>query len=190
MKYLWLFLCFPFTLFAETAVYFTPSLDCENQVIRLLDSAQNKIQIAVYSINNTQITQALLRAHERGIPIQILTDRTQASGKKASAPLLKKEGIDIKVHSKHRIEHNKFMVVDENTVITGSYNWTNPASLKNSENCLLVWNDADTVAKYVNRFEYLWLINSDKKSDDWFSRRGITSDEPEDNPEDVPEDIE
>lgn len=184
MKFLWLFFI-SFSLFADTAVYFTPSLDCENQVIRLIESAQKKIQIAVYSINNTQITQALIAAHERGIPIQILTDRTQASGKKASAPLLKKAGIDIKVHSKHRIEHNKFMVIDESSVITGSYNWTNPASLKNSENCLLVWHDDETVTKYVNRFDYLWLINSDKKSEEWFARRGITVPQIEDDFEEI-----
>lgn len=171
MKFFLFFLCIPLVAFADTAAYFTPSLDCENQIIHLLNLAEKKIQIAVYSINNDHITQALLDAHKRGIPIQILTDRTQAGQQKASAPLLKKAGIDIKVHSKHRIEHNKFMVVDEEAMITGSYNWTNPASLKNSENCMVVWNDPDTVARYVRRFDYLWSVNSQQKSDAWFDRK-------------------
>ena len=41
-------------------------------------------------------------------------------------------GLDIKVNSKYKIEHNKFAVFDYSAVITGSFNWTNAASLKNN----------------------------------------------------------
>ncbi len=173
MKYLF-FVCiifFSLQINAETAVYFTPSLDCENQIIRLLNNAKKCIDISVYSINNNNIVAVLKQTYERGIPIRILTDRTQAAGRGAKSIDLYESGLDIRVHSKHRIEHNKFMVADNETIITGSYNWTNPASLKNSENCLVVWNDPDTVMKYKKRFEYLWDVNSAEKSDAWFARK-------------------
>lgn len=40
-------------------------------------------------------------------------------------------------------------------VVTGSYNWTNAATYKNSENCLF-FKPADQ--KYAARFEYLWRL--------------------------------
>lgn len=173
MKYL-VFVCitlFSLRINAETAVYFTPSLDCENQIIQLLNNSKQSIDISVYSINNNNIVAALKQAYTRGVPIRILTDRVQAAGRGAKSIELYESGLNIRVHSKHRIEHNKFMVADNETVITGSYNWTNPASLKNSENCLVVWNDPDTVLKYKKRFEYLWDVNTAKKSEAWFERK-------------------
>lgn len=173
MKYLFFLsiTLFSIQISAETAVYFTPSLDCENQIIRLLNNSKKSIDISVYSINNNNIVAALKEAHARGVPIRILTDRVQAAGRSAKSIELYESGLNIRVHSKHRIEHNKFMVSDNEAVITGSYNWTNPASLKNSENCLVVWNDDDTVLKYKKRFEYLWDVNSAEKSDAWFARK-------------------
>lgn len=173
MKYLF-FICitlFSLQIRAETAVYFTPSNDCEDQIIRLLNDAKKSIDISVYSINNYNIVEKLKEVQKKGIPIRILTDRTQAAGRGSKSFELYENDFNIRVHSQHRIEHNKFMVADSEAIITGSYNWTNPASLKNSENCLVVWNDPDTVLKYKKRFEYLWEINTQEKSNEWFKRK-------------------
>lgn len=173
-KFIFLTLClFAFPVMAETAAYFSPSLACENNIIKLLNNAKKRIDIVVYSINNWNIYTALQETQKRGIPIRILTDRTQAGGRGAKAPALHAEGFNIRVHSKNKIEHNKFMVVDGETLITGSYNWTNPASLKNSENCLLIWNDPKTISAYQKRFEYLWEINTAEKSEQWFQMKAL-----------------
>lgn len=158
---------------SKTAAYFSPGLECENHVIQLIDEAQKSIDIAIYSLTNKNIAAALERAFERKIAVRILTDKQQAGNKYASALDLYQKGISIRVHSKHRIEHNKFMVVDGNKMITGSYNWTESATWKNSENCLLIWEDDETVDKYQKRFEYLWEMNTQEKSDRWFKNKLI-----------------
>lgn len=164
---------FALVLRAETAVYFTPSNACEDNIIQLLNNAEQQIDIVVYSITNKNITDAIKNAHKRGIKVRILTDKTQASNKSAKASELYNAGLNIKVHSKHRIEHNKFVVVDGKAVMTGSYNWTSSATLKNSENCLKIWNDDKTVSDYQKRFEYLWEVNSKEKSDMWFELKAL-----------------
>ena len=123
------------------------------------------------SINNTNIVNALKKAHNRGIAMRILTDRTQASGKSSKVQELRNAGINIRVHSKHKIEHNKFAVYDGNKASTGSYNWTNPASDKNSENCVFFSNDEGVVQSYKDRFEYLWKVNTKEASDEWFKKQ-------------------
>ena len=151
---------FSLSLHAETAVYFTPSNACENNIIYLLNNAKQQIDIAVYSITNDNLASAIKDAHKRGIKIRILTDKTQAENTSSKTVHLRNAGLNIKVHSKHRIEHNKFVVIDNQVVMTGSYNWTTSATLKNSENCLKIWNDDTTVLEYQKRFEYLWTVNS------------------------------
>lgn len=157
--------------FAKTEVLFTPSLQCENKIEQLIDKSKYSVDIVVYSINNTKLVEAIERAYQRGIKVRILTDRLQAAGKSSLVTHLYQQGINIRVHSVHKIEHNKFAIYDGNKVSTGSYNWTNPATHKNSENCLFIINNKQTIQDYQNRFNYLWQINKKSESDKWFAKR-------------------
>lgn len=117
------------------------------------DNKAKKIDIAVYSINNDNIVEAVLKAHENGTKIHIVTDRTQAKGKWSKVNNIKDSGIPLRINRKHKIEHNKFAVFDNEVVVTGSYNWTNPATSKDSENCIFI---TDPKGKFTERFQYLW----------------------------------
>lgn len=160
---------------ADVFVFFSPSKDCENNIIRELANASKKVDAAVYAINNTNIVNELKKAHDRGVKIRILTDRLQASNRASKVRELKKYGINVRVHSKYKIEHNKFAVFDEKTAVSGSYNWTNPASEKNSENCSFYTADEDVVEIYQKRFRQLWKANTKKKSDEWFEKKRANS---------------
>lgn len=160
---------------AKVDIKFTPSNDCEDSIIHYINDSKNTIDIAVYSINNDRIVTALKQAHNRGVKLRILTDKLQASAKSSKAIDLYKYGINIKVNSKHKIEHNKFAIYDTKVASTGSFNWTNSATNKNSENCLFLIQDEISVGKYRERFEKLWALNSQQKSDNWFSLRNKQS---------------
>ena len=144
----------PLNLNSKIEIYFTPSLDCENNIIKRINNAQ-KIDIAVYSINNHNIYNALVNAKERGVQIRIISDKLQAKGKSSLIDELQDEGFDVRLNKKTKIEHNKFAIFDDKGVVTGSYNWTNPASKSNSENC--VFFDQPN-KEFSNRFKYLWNL--------------------------------
>lgn len=135
-------------------VYFTPSLDCENNIIKRINNA-NKIDIAVYSINNANIFNALLNAKDCGANIHIVTDKLQAKGKYSLVYDLIDAGFNIRLNKKTKIEHNKFAVFDDKSIVTGSYNWTNAASNYNSENCVFF---EQSNKEFSNRFNYLWNL--------------------------------
>ena len=139
---------------ATVKVFFTPSTDCEKNVIAAINSAQ-KIDIAVYSITNPGITDAIIAAHNRGATIRIVTDKQMAKGKGSSVEKIRSAGIPVLTNKKHKIEHNKFAVFDDVHIVSGSYNWTTNASKYNSENC--VFFDQQN-KEYSHRFEYLWNI--------------------------------
>ena len=82
-------------------------------------------------------------------------------------------GLNIRVHTKNKIEHNKFAVFDGKSASTGSFNWTNSATSKNSENCLFLINEPDYAKIYQQRFEELWKMNTETKSEQWFEKRRI-----------------
>ena len=136
--------------------------------MKFIETSEHSIDVAVYSINNDAIVKALKKAHKRGVKIRILTDKLQAAGKSSKVKELYLSGINIRINSQHKIEHNKFAIYDNKIASTGSYNWTNPASDKNSENCLFLIHNKKAIKEYQVRFEYLWKINTKKKSDRWF----------------------
>lgn len=154
----------------EISIFFTPSSECEKNIVELINKSETTIDAAVYAINNDEIVKALKKANSRGVKIRILTDRLQASNRSSKVRELHDCGINIRVHSKYKIEHNKFAVFDKKTASSGSYNWTNPASSKNSENCIFFNRNKEAAQEYLDRFEYLWKINTQEKSDEWFER--------------------
>ena len=157
--------------YAGMSAFFTPSRKCENSIVQRINKTKKSVDAAVYAINNKDIVEALKKAHDRGVKIRILTDKLQAGNRNSKVRELYDYGIKIRVNSKHKIEHNKFAVFDFNNVVTGSYNWTEPASDKNSENCLFFNQNKKTVREYHDRFNYLWQMNSKKKSDAWFNKK-------------------
>lgn len=142
-----------------TEVYFSPSADCENRIVKAIKESKKEIKIAVYSLNNHKIADAMREAKKRGVSLQILTDSIQASQKSSLALRLLNEGFDLKLHSKYKIEHNKFAVFDNALVSTGSFNWTGAAARSNSENCVFL-SESDVVKKFSDRFKFLWQTNS------------------------------
>ncbi len=165
-KSFWIILCI-FSLQASYSaeVFFTPSTQCEDHIIDEIGSAQKSVDVAVYSINNDKIVTALIASHKNGIRIRILTDNIQAAGPSSKIIDLINAGLDLKVHSVHKIMHNKFAIFDEKKAVNGSFNWTNPASSQNNENCVFFSNqEANVIANYHNEFEKLWEQNSKDKS--------------------------
>ena len=138
----------------DIKIFFTPGVECEDNIIEKMNKS-NKIDIAVYSITNPDITNAIIAAYNRGANIRVITDKTQSKGKKSLVGTIKKAGIPVLTNKKHKIEHNKFAVFDDVGVVSGSYNWTTNASMYNSENCLF-FNQPNK--EYSNRFEQLWNI--------------------------------
>lgn len=138
----------------DIEIFFTPGPDCENNIIKRINES-GKIDIAVYSITNQKITNAIIGAYKNGANIQIITDKTQAKGKKSLVADIKKLGIPVSTNKKYKIEHNKFAVFDDDIVVSGSYNWTTSASMNNSENCLFFKQPNQ---EYSQRFQYLWGV--------------------------------
>lgn len=150
-------------LLTAPEVHFSPKGGCARAVVELIGSAKTKLDVAVYSINNVAIIQALTAAKARGVTIRILTDSTQAAGNADITLAMVKEGFDIRLHSVGRIMHNKFVLSDER-LETGSFNWTEPAESSNEENCILL-DDPATMAAYATRFtDHLWVVNTQAKS--------------------------
>ena len=63
---------------------------------------------------------------------------------------------NVHIDTKHAIFHDKVMIIDSNTVITGSFNFTKAAETKNAENLLILRNNPKLASIYTREFVYNW----------------------------------
>ena len=142
--------------FAKTEVYFSLYVDPESVIIEHINNAEESINIAMYSLTDSGIAQAIVRANERGVVVKIYLDSKEVNAEHSKSRFFVKEGIEnIRLSSNRYLMHNKFAIIDNKIVITGSYNWTASAGKRNDEN-LLVLKEEEIVKKYQDYFYYLW----------------------------------
>jgi phosphatidylserine/phosphatidylglycerophosphate/cardiolipin synthase-like enzyme len=84
--------------------------------------------------------------------VEVILDKSQRKDEYSSATFLFNAGIPTKIDAKHAIAHNKVMVIDVETVITGSFNFTKSAEENNAEN-LLVIRDKKLAERYIKNWQ-------------------------------------
>ena len=119
-------------------VYFSPKGGCTEAIIKELDQAKTDILVQAYSFTSAPIAKALLNAHKRGVKVEAILDKSQRQEKYTSATFLINSGIPTYIDDRHAIAHNKIMIIDRETVITGSFNFSKAAEEKNAENVLVI----------------------------------------------------
>ena len=137
-------------------VYFSPNGGCQETVIKEISQAQQTIDIAMYNLTTREISQELIKAKEKGVQIRVFLDQGEGNGKYSKGRYLMDKGIDVRFYIGTGLMHNKFAVIDNRILITGSFNWTASAERENQENLLII-TDENVVKQYEQRFEMLWV---------------------------------
>jgi phosphatidylserine/phosphatidylglycerophosphate/cardiolipin synthase-like enzyme len=97
----------------------------------------------------------LLAAHNRGIDVRVVVDKSNATAQYTAATFLANQGLLLRVDYRYAIMHDKFIVVNGATLETGSFNFTSAAEHHNAEN-VLVLHDPAVAQRYGEEWERLW----------------------------------
>jgi phosphatidylserine/phosphatidylglycerophosphate/cardiolipin synthase-like enzyme len=119
---------------------FTPARSCTPLIINAINNAQKRVYVQAYSFTSAPIAQALKQAYRRGVDVQVIVDKSQLKQKHSQAKILAEAQVPLYVDNKVAIAHNKVILIDETTVITGSFNFTNAAEKRNAENFVMIEN--------------------------------------------------
>ncbi len=133
-------------------VYFSPKGGCTEAVVKEIDAAKTEILVQAYSFTSAPIAKALVESRKRGVKVQVILDKSQRGEKYSSADFVQHAGIPTFIDAKHAIAHNKVMVIDAKTVLTGSFNFTKAAEENNAENLLAI-RSPELAAKYADNWK-------------------------------------
>ncbi len=132
--------------------YFSPNGNCTKTIINEIKSAKETIFVQAYYFTSEPIAQALIDAYKRGIKVEVILDESQRKRKDSKAGIVAQAGISTLIDSKHAIAHNKIIIIDSKTLITGSFNFTKNAEEKNTENLLIIKDQPELVRKYTDNY--------------------------------------
>ncbi len=138
-------------------VYFTPWDDAETAIIDAVNKAQQRIYIQAYTWTSKPITDAVIKAKNRGVKVFMLTDKDQMQDSTTTqVPALAKAGVRVSLEVKYQNAHNKIILIDPQqltgSIVTGSYNFTYSAQHRNAENVLIIRNP-QLAQTYLNNWK-------------------------------------
>jgi phosphatidylserine/phosphatidylglycerophosphate/cardiolipin synthase-like enzyme len=130
---------------------FCPEDQCKDNVIRTLNSAEESIYFMIFSFTDADVANVLAAKKDLGLDVKGIVEAKRVTMQYEQYNNLIEKGVFvIKDDNKYTL-HHKVFIVDNQTVITGSYNPTNAANEKNDENILII-NDRDIAKLYLEEF--------------------------------------
>jgi phosphatidylserine/phosphatidylglycerophosphate/cardiolipin synthase-like enzyme len=137
------------------AIYFTPPVGAQQGLIKQIDQAKKSIRVMAYGFTQPELAQALVKAKKRGVQVELIQDDKSANNNREALEPLFLAGIEIRSDGEHAIFHNKVMLIDDDIVITGSYNFTKSAEKRNAEN-IVIFRSAYAAKRYAENWATHW----------------------------------
>ncbi len=146
----------------EVETYFSPEDKPQEVILEELEKAEKNIYFAAFSFTDDEIGDLMIEKHKEGIEISGIFEKRQIS-RYSEYKKMEGEGMDVYLDANKYIMHHKFIIIDEEVVITGSYNFTTSAKSRNDENLLIIHDPK--IAKIYYK-EFLRLRESAKSAED------------------------
>ena len=131
------------------------------EIINLIETAQTDIKICVAWFTDFDIYSKIVAKQKQGVNVDVVI---------ANHIFNKKSRVDFKEFLKHngkvsyignindgsqdKFMHNKFCIIDNSAIVTGSYNWSFKAR-SNDENVLIIKNEQELVNQFIDKFNDL-----------------------------------
>ena len=129
----------------------------QNEIQKELFNAKSSIRIAVAWFTNELLFQPLLMKSQLGIHVELISNFDEinmSSSNKIAFKQLEDAGGIVHWNKTNKLMHDKFCIIDDRIVITGSYNWTNKAE-DNDESISISYDEDETINFYKLRFDAL-----------------------------------
>lgn len=135
-------------------VFFSPEDRPDYEIEKLIDRAKSSVHVAMFTFRDSRLAKALVRAVNRGVTVELLTEAKQASRTNQDERVSRagaKVVVGANTSSPNSAMHHKYAIIDEAIVVTGACNWTYTA-FHYSEEDVLVVRDAALAKAYLNDF--------------------------------------
>jgi phosphatidylserine/phosphatidylglycerophosphate/cardiolipin synthase-like enzyme len=141
-------------------VLFAAEDEVATQLVPLLENADNSIRFMVFSFTLDEMGAALRRGAAAGVDVRGIFETRGSETEYSEMPALYCAGVPVRQDGNPGTFHHKVFVIDDQMVITGSFNFSNNADSSNDENVVII-NNSDIAEQYLEEFERRWAEASE-----------------------------
>ncbi|WDL96418.1 phospholipase D-like domain-containing protein [Alicyclobacillus sp. ALC3] len=142
----------------KVTTFFSPDDDTQNVFLSFIQGAKSHLRIAIYGMHLPPLIADLISLHDKGVDVALVIDHTQARGtyERPEVEQLLTAGIPLLegTSEKHHIMHHKFAVRDKTDVLSGSWNFSESASLES--NYFDVIESPQRAAMFLSKWQEMW----------------------------------
>ena len=146
------------TIVVDSKVHFKA---IESKILQALETAKASIDLCIAWFTNETLRDKLLDKQCEGCVVRVIRYKDGINQSKG-VDLTEIDHLEIR-GERHGIMHRKYCVIDNQTVLDGSYNWTNNAETKNDEDINVHKNALELASTYTREFNRMWNVNKGKK---------------------------
>ena len=137
----------------SVAVHFSPKGGCTEAIVREVQRARRSVQVLAYTFASRPIAQALVDAKLLGVNVELVFDPATEDDPNSDLAFFIEQGLTPLIDENHALAHSKVIVVDDRTVVTGSFNFTHQAEMENAENVVVIQGHGEVAAAYRKNFQ-------------------------------------
>jgi phosphatidylserine/phosphatidylglycerophosphate/cardiolipin synthase-like enzyme len=133
------------------------SLETVLSAIEAASGPKDTILVAAYEFTSRPIAQALIAAKGRGVTVGVVADATENAKPYSKVHELVEPGIPVRIDNALSMVHDKFLVIGNSTVETGSFNFsTAVASDRHAENACVFRHAPQMARQFTKEWKSLW----------------------------------
>ena len=136
----------------DLAAYFSPKGGCTAAILDQIGAAQQTVEIQGFSLTSAPIADALAAAKRRGVRVTVLLDAAQTSERREQARYLVGAQVPVYLDSRHGAADNRVIMIDNRTLITGSFTFTDSAEEGNADNMLVIHDQPQLQSSFEENF--------------------------------------
>jgi len=129
--------------------YFSPVDNVVPKVVNKINGAQKSVKFMIFTFTHADVGNAMIARAKAGVKVEGVYENRSAS--QGTMPTLYCAGLPVRLDGNKYTMHHKVIILDDTTVITGSFNFTKSADEANDDNVLIITNPA-VVSLYLQEF--------------------------------------
>jgi phosphatidylserine/phosphatidylglycerophosphate/cardiolipin synthase-like enzyme len=125
----------------------------DERLVQVIDGARETIDVAAYDFGLNNVADALIRAHERGVEVRVVTDTDNLENEPLQRVI--EAGVPVVDDKRRALMHHKFAVTDGRTLVTGAWNFAERDTYRHNNNTVIF--DSPALARnFTSEFEKMF----------------------------------
>jgi phosphatidylserine/phosphatidylglycerophosphate/cardiolipin synthase-like enzyme len=135
--------------------FFASEEDVQSRILEILEEAESSVRFLAFTLTDDDIASMLVRKHREGLDVRGVVESRNVNGRGSDVAALQQAGVEVLPDGNPYVMHHKVIVVDEEVVIAGSYNFSASAAEENDENVVIVYSP-QVAAHYLEEFDRVY----------------------------------